>query len=152
MKQAMSLSMIHNKVSRLIDEVCNNIARVRNERSTSVEDDIVDYINQNLYDPSMSLSQVADKFQKSSAYISTVFKNMTGSNYSDYVNQTRIIRATELLSQGDMSIEEVCHAVGYVSLSTFRRNFNKYTKTNPGEYVTEKREGLPRKEKEEELL
>jgi len=139
MKQAMSLSMIHAKVSRLIDEVCNNIAKVRNERSVSVEDEIVDYINQNLYDPGMSLSQVADRFQKSSAYVSTVFKNVTGSNYSDYVNQSRIIRATELLSQGDMSIEEVCHAVGYVSLSTFRRNFNKYTKTNPGEYITEKR-------------
>jgi len=148
MKQAMSLSMIHAKVSRLIDEVCNNIAKVRNERSVSVEDEIVDYINQNLYDPGMSLSQVADRFQKSSAYVSTVFKNVTGSNYSDYVNQSRIIRATELLSQGDMSIEEVCHAVGYVSLSTFRRNFNKYTKTNPGEYITEKRGGYLKQDEE----
>ena len=141
MNQAVSLSMIHAKVSHLIDEVCDNISRVRNERSSSVEDQIVDYINQNLYSPSMSLSQVADKFKKSSAYISTVFKNVTGANYSDYINQTRIIRATELLSQGNMSIEDVCHSVGYVSLSTFRRNFNKYTKTNPGEYITEKRDG-----------
>ena len=141
MNQAVSLSMIHTKVSHLIDEVCDNISRVRNERSVSIEDQIVDYINQNLYNSNMSLSQVADKFKKSSAYISTVFKNVTGANYSDYVNQTRIIRATELLSQGNMSIEDVCRSVGYVSLSTFRRNFNKYTKTNPGEYITEKRDG-----------
>lgn len=140
LKQAISLELIQQKVGELVDQVCDAVAENRFEKWNMAEEQILEYINQNLYSSSLSLSEIADKFQKSPAYISTVFKNRVGTNYSDYVNQARIVRATELLEQEEMTIEKACYAVGYVSLSTFRRNFSKYMKANPSDYIMEKRE------------
>lgn len=139
MNQAMSLSMIQSRVSKMIDDACESIAKARNKRYATAEEQFVEFTNQNLYDPNLSLSQIADRFQKSTAFVSIGFKKVTGMNFSTYVNQGRIIRATELLLQGGLSLEEVSRAVGYVSLSTFRRNFNKYAKTNPSDFAAEKR-------------
>ncbi|MBR3641584.1 MAG: helix-turn-helix domain-containing protein, partial [Oscillibacter sp.] len=147
-ERGITLTAIRTRIEALIDKVCAEIARKRSEQGNGSEEQIFDYINQNLYDPDISLTKVADRFHKSPAYISMVFKEKFGTNYSDYVNQNRIVRATELLSQGEMSIEEVCFAAGYVSLSTFRRNFTRYTKGNPGDYLPNKRENKPAKKEE----
>lgn len=45
-----------------------------------------------------------------------------------------LVETVELLAGGQMDMEAVYHAVGYISLSTFRRNFIKYTGRNPGDF------------------
>jgi AraC-like DNA-binding protein len=133
-RELMSLSRIQSSVESLIDEVCRQIGELRENHLSCAEQQILVYIEENLYNPNLSLYSIAEKFDKSPAYISTLFKNAKGVNYCDYINQTRIIRATELLTNDNMSMEEVYHTVGYISLSTFRRNFAKYTKMNPGSF------------------
>ena len=74
---------------------------------------------------------MAQRFGKSSAYISSTFKRLRGMNYVDYINRRRIERAEALLAGGGMSVGDVCEAVGYASATTFRRNFAKYTGKSP---------------------
>lgn len=129
-----SLEQVQASVEILIDEVFQQIDSRRCEPVTTAEQKILAYIDENLFNPNLSLGSIAETFGRSTGYISTLFKNQKGMNYSDYVNQVRIRRAVELLTGEHMDTESVYHAVGYVSLSTFRRNFIKYTGRSPGDF------------------
>ena len=61
-----------------------------------------------------------------------LFKEQRGTNYNNYVNQTRILRAVQLMDEKGLDSSAVYPMVGYVSLSTFRRNFQKYAGSTPG--------------------
>ena len=98
------------------------------------EEKILAYIDENLFHPFLSLEYVAQHFDKSSAYISSVFKKARGMRYVDYVNRCRVARAEDMLRKEGTRISDVCAAVGYVSLTTFRRNFIKYTGKLPTEF------------------
>lgn len=134
MNSVRDLDKIESDISALIADVCTHISDLRTNTSSNIEISILNYIESNLYDPQLSLASVADRFQKSTAYISTMFKQKKGINFSDYVNQSRISRAVELISKDKIRIDEVYRTVGYISPSTFRRNFIKYTKSNPSSY------------------
>lgn len=138
-RELMSLSKIQSLVETLIDEVCRQIDERKENHLSPAEQQIFLYIEENLYNPDLSLYRIAEKFDKSPAYISTLFKGVKGVNYCDYINQARIARAAELLTDDRRSMEEVYHTVGYISLSTFRRNFAKYTKMNPGSFSLQER-------------
>ncbi len=62
------------------------------------------------------------------------FKAATGSTLIDYLQNLRIEEAKRLLEQGDMPIDAVSEAVGYLDISFFRRLFKRLTGLPPGQY------------------
>jgi len=132
-----SLEEIRQRVETTIDDICQQILVRRQKTMNSTEVQILAYIDQHLYDQDLSLNSIAERYHKSSAYISTLFKEQRGTNYNNYVNHHRIMRAVHLLTEEKLDVNTVYPMVGYVSLSTFRRNFNKYAKSNPGDIVGE---------------
>ena len=131
------LEDILTQISQIVDQICNQFQIRQQEPSNSLESRILAYIDENLYDPALSLSSISEHFGKSNAYVSTVFKVQRGSNYNDYINKARVIRAMELMRRERMDLNTVYPLVGYVSLSTFRRNFIKYAKVNPGDFAAD---------------
>ena len=119
-----------------IDKPCGalpgNLPEDREQRRK--EEKILEYIDENLFHSFLSLEYVAQHFGKSSAYISSLFKKSRGMHYVDYVNRCRVAKAEDILREERARICDVCTAVGYVSLTTFRRNFVKYTGKLPAEY------------------
>lgn len=134
-KYPVTLLAIEETVKEKIREICAQVEKIRRELAVCEEDEILEYIDQHIFDSELSLNYVADRYHKSVAYISTLFKNKRNVNYTDYVNRTRINRAVELMTNAHMDIDSVYRQVGYISISTFRRNFIKYMKHNPGEFV-----------------
>ena len=128
---------ISDKLGQIIDQICGQFKLRQQEPTNSLESRILAYIDENIFDPALSLSNISEHFGKSVAYVSTVFKTQRGSNYNDYVNKMRIIRAMELMRKDRMDLNSVYPLVGYVSLSTFRRNFIKYAKVNPGDFAAD---------------
>lgn len=94
---------------------------------------IVEYIQLHLTEPDLCLQPVADHFNLSSTYISTLVKNETGMNFSNYCEKLRIANACELLREGKQ-IQTVAEEVGYSSTHTFRRVFKKVVGTLPSQY------------------
>ncbi|UKS27311.1 AraC family transcriptional regulator [Paenibacillus sp. HWE-109] len=92
-----------------------------------------DYINEHLAEE-IYLDVLADKLKMSSSYLSTYFKAKTGKNIVDYINETRIAKATVLLADNQMKIQAVSKAVGYQNMASFNRMFKKYTGITPSEY------------------
>ena len=95
---------------------------------------IVDFIQLHLSDQSLCLQLVADHFNLSSAYISSLVKDETGQTFSVYCERLRIANACELLREG-RKIQTVAEAVGYSSDHTFRRVFKKVMGILPSQYA-----------------
>jgi transcriptional regulator GlxA family with amidase domain len=62
------------------------------------------------------------------------FKAATGSTLIEYLQNLRIEHAKQMLESGELPIEEVSEAVGYMDVSFFRRLFKRLTGLPPGQY------------------
>ena len=67
-------------------------------------------------------------------YFSRMFKNVTGMNYSKWLNMIRLEKATELLTINDRSLTEIAMLSGFQSIPSFNRVFREEKGMAPGEY------------------
>ncbi len=93
---------------------------------------VVEYVKEHYQDASLNISTIAEGIGKNPKYISRVFKEETQEGILDYVNRLRIRKAQVLIRSGQFTLEQVSEMVGYVSVRTFRRAFQKETGTTPG--------------------
>ena len=70
----------------------------------------------------------------SAGHLSREFKAAYGESPYRYLMTRRIERAMTLLRQGEMSVTEVCLAVGCQSLGTFSTRFTELVGMSPGVY------------------
>lgn len=97
---------------------------------------IVDYIKEYVaahYDEDIYLDLFADRLNLTKAYISLHFKQKTGMNFSDWLNDFRMKKAIELLDNTPMRIEEIGKRIG-LGANTFFRTFRKHCGMTPNEY------------------
>ena len=73
----------------------------------------------------------------SAGHLSRQFKQAFGESPYSYLMTRRIERAMALLRRGDMSVTEVCFAVGLSSLGTFSTRFTELVGVPPSVYRQE---------------
>ena len=70
----------------------------------------------------------------SAGHLSREFRATYGESPYSYLMTRRIERAMALLRMGELSVTEVCFAVGYSSLGTFSSRFTELVGTTPSAY------------------
>ena len=70
----------------------------------------------------------------SAGHLSRAFRAAYGESPYSYLMTRRIERAMALLRRGDLSVTEVCFAVGCASLGTFSTRFSELVGMSPGRY------------------
>ena len=85
-------------------------------------------------DHQLCLTLVADRVGLSPAYLSSLFKQETGTNFHDYVNQIRIRKSQELMKRSNLPTYKIAEAVGYSNKQSFIRQFKKVEGNTPGRY------------------
>ena len=70
----------------------------------------------------------------SAGHLSREFRPAYGESPYSYLMTRRIVRAMPLLRRGDMSVTEVCFAVGCSSLGTFSTRFTELVGLAPSRY------------------
>jgi len=88
----------------------------------------------NHYSSSITLTDAAKAVDISSSYLSLVFKQETGINFSDYLMRFRIEKAKELLRTTNLRIYEIAEKVGFSSPYYFSKVFKDVTKLTCKEY------------------
>ena len=94
---------------------------------------VLEYLDKH-YGEDINLNIVADKLNLTSGYLSSIFKEKTGINFSEYLNTLRIERAKELLLNIDLRIQDIALQVGYQNVNSFIRTFKRASGLTPGEY------------------
>lgn len=97
---------------------------------------VTDYIKNNLTADDLSQGAMAEMAGISREYFSRIFKNITGMNYSKWLNMIRLEKATELLADEGRSLTEIAMMSGFQSIPSFNRVFREEKGIAPGEYRT----------------
>lgn|GEM_PF-2509914 len=82
----------------------------------------------------LSIQAIADALSISTGHLSRVFHQETGKKLVDYLQEVRMKHAARLLSQGTMSNEQICEAIGYSRLQYFSAKFREYYGLTLNEY------------------
>lgn len=94
---------------------------------------VIKLINEHFMEQ-ISVSSLADEVKLSTPYLCVLFKQVTGQTINQFITQTRLQKAKDMLKDVKYSIEEVCYYVGYLSTSYFSRLFKQTTGLTPSEY------------------
>jgi AraC-like DNA-binding protein len=76
-------------------------------------------------DPDLDVPALARRAHASTAHFSRCFKQTFGETPQQYLQTRRIERAQELLRLTDLTVSEVCLAVGYTSPGSFSATFKR---------------------------
>lgn len=121
----------------ILHEVSKEISQQRNSKVTKIIAEVIRYLENNYTSNSICLESVADLFKKSPPYLSKLFKEETGENFSDYLARLRMERAKVLLKDVKVKVYEVPAMVGYADISHFSRKFKNYVGMSPAQYKNE---------------
>jgi AraC-like DNA-binding protein len=106
--------------------ICEHI-RAYKERDISILGrEVLRYINEHLYDPTLYITKVADHFRISAPTLQKQIKQSTGQTFLGYVEKRRLDRACDLLSNSRKSVTEIARACGFSHVSTFSRAFKQF--------------------------
>ena len=86
------------------------------------------------YQQDLTLSEISDRIGVSPSYFSKVFKQETGINFVDWLNQQRIEKAQQMMREGNSKIYEIAEEVGFSDYKYFSMIFKKYTGCTPKQY------------------
>jgi two-component system response regulator YesN len=86
------------------------------------------------YQLPITLEEISSQIGFNSTYFSTLFKKETGQNFLEYLTDTRIQAAKQLLADTNRSVNQVSEEVGYIDIKHFTKVFKKSTGLTPSEY------------------
>lgn len=94
----------------------------------------IEFINKN-YSQNLSLKQIADVVYMNPNYLCDLFKQETGTYFSDYITRVRIDNAKKLLkTRAELKSYEVAELVGYKDAKYFTQVFKKQVGVTPTDY------------------
>lgn len=91
---------------------------------------VKDYVKDN-HQRDISLSEAAHDVYLSPGYLSILFKKETGENFSKYLTDYRLRRASHLLTHSNMKINDIAGAVGIDNHSYFAKLFRNRFGVSP---------------------
>ncbi len=93
----------------------------------------LDYIEEN-YAQQFTIEHLADLCHWSPTHFRRVFHEIMGTSPLDFVNNTRITKACNLLRSTEDSVLNISETVGFRSISSFNRYFIKIMQMSPRDY------------------
>jgi len=85
-------------------------------------------------DCNLTLGEVADFFYVSKSFLSRVFQELTGQQFSVYLRSVRMEQACRLLRETDMTVEQIVEKCGLRDVHSFYRVFGEHMQMTPNAY------------------
>jgi len=133
-----TIENFNNFVYDLCSQLMNQRDELNNGHFPHIALKAKSYIEKNYADPDLSLGKVAGAIHISPNYLSTLFKEKIGLNFSEYLADVRIRQAGKLLVTTDLSVTEIASRVGYQNINYFSMIFKKITNMSPSKYQDRK--------------
>jgi AraC-like DNA-binding protein len=86
---------------------------------------VVDFINEHLYDPDLYITMVTDHFNISKPTLQKLVKNISNQTFLAYVEKHRLSKALEMLSTQNHSINEIASRCGFSNTNSFYKAFKR---------------------------
>lgn len=106
----------------------------RKELGGSIAFHIQKHVLKHLANPELSIKSIADALYLTPNYLSLQFKKESGTTINQFMTETRIERAKELLKDRKHKLYEVASNVGFQDANYFAKTFKKATGLTPSEF------------------
>lgn len=120
--------------SNFLKDLIHNINKAKNTRARSGYSERAKTYIEKHYREKIYLSDIADELGISESYLSRIFREETGRNIQDYITETRVEFAGNLLLFSNEPIARISEYVNFPSQSYFGRVFKKIKGMTPKEY------------------
>ena len=131
--------IVEQIVATIIIVVARNIALKlpKNIKENTGETvlEILNYIQQNIFDPKMLKSQIMSAhFGISNDYLGKYFKKQVGETLQGYISNYKLRLIETRLLHSDMRINEIAYELNYSDDSHLNKAFKKFKGISPSEY------------------
>ena len=119
---------IDNLAERIISfcrTICDYITKQKESKNFELRDRIIEIVEQNYKDNSLSLDGIAGMLNMNPSYISRYFKDQTGYSLMQYLDMVRMNEVKKFLKNTDLPLKDIITQVGYIDKSSFYRKFKK---------------------------
>ena len=134
---ALCCEMMEIAFMRFADEASGFLGALLQEEKREVMEAVayeaVKYMRKHYSEP-ISLESVSAEVHLKTDYLSRIFKEETGMNYSAFLAEIRLKKAAYLLNNTSERVQEIGKAVGYPNVSYFSTTFKKRFGLNPYEF------------------
>ena len=122
---------------RLAGTVCKAVRATEQEAQEDEKGrlylQIRDYIEENYSDAALNVNAISEHFDRPAPFVSRYFKEMSGTNLTQYIHKMRLEHVKEKLLQGE-KLESIAVTCGFGSLRSFLRIFKQYEGVTPSQY------------------
>ncbi len=130
-----------NVVSGIISDMMISIIRKSSsgarEKIHKTVQKVVELVNRSFRDD-LTLKDVAQDLFVTADYLGKIFREGTGTTFSQYLTSVRLKYACSLLMSTDLSVKEIAIAAGFQSVEYFIYSFKRNMGITPGKYRAEK--------------
>lgn len=112
--------------------ISNCISKTQNVKS-DIAEEIKEYINSHLHEH-LTMTEISQHFFYSKNYLGKIFTRKTGMHISEYINNSRISVACDLLNTTSLTISEISYQIGIENPGYFSQTFKKKTGVSPQQY------------------
>ena len=134
LRQMRTAHMLFERIRVFIRATIAGVNEQRSRQQKHLIDQAVQYLQTHYSQEGLSLQDAADYVHISPTYLSMLFKKETGTNFSDFLTETRMKAAMRLLHATEMKAYEVSEQVGYSNPQYFSVSFKKFTGMSPSEF------------------
>ncbi len=134
LKSIRTKEQLKDQVSRILASALDFRDNQANRQYSAIIRQAKDFIDQHFDDADLSLSDVAARVSLSPSHFSVVFSHETNQTFKDYLTETRIKKAKELLRMTTLKSAEISYQVGYNDPHYFSYVFKKNTGLSPTEF------------------
>lgn len=132
-KSCDTFEKLHRKTLDMLETLAQHIISEQKPLNPSIMKKMLQFIDENSH-RDISLLDLADYLNLSGNYVSTLFKNATGSNFKDFLNKRRYEMACDIIKENPTKkLKDVAALVG-CSTDILIRLFVRYGGMRPHEY------------------
>jgi len=118
----------------LIQKTFDELSTMEENPKKTVIALIENIIMESIDEENLSLDYIAEKVYLSPKYISRVFKEETGVKITQYITDSKLNKAANLLLETNMSLKELIKLVGFSSVNYFIKKFKEKFYVTPTQY------------------
>ena len=123
------LTLLLIDLARLADDIVSDLRR----SGEPLLAEVFSVIDRRLSEP-LSLSDVAHEVGMTAGHLTTLVRRRTGRTVGEWINERRMSRARDLLSETDLAVSEVATRVGMADPGYFSRQFRRTHGVPPREW------------------
>ena len=122
--------------SEKIEKICTFLENLKGGSNEMIVAKVIKIVKEEYYKTDLSLQKIAADLGISYNYLSTIFKQISGENFSAYLTRVKMSHAKQFVMEGNLKMYEIAERVGYVNAKYFTEQFKKSVGMTPSEYKT----------------